>query len=196
MIIVGVTGSIGMGKSTVTSQFEALGAKTCNADTIVHKLLETDAEVLAQIQEHFPQAVEGNAINRAILGKIVFPDTERRKQLEAILHPRVQAVENEFIEKNRVLGTKVVALDIPLLFETGGEKRCDITVVASAPACVQRWRVMRRPGMTKEKFDAILKNQMPDKEKRQRATFVVATGFGKSHSFRQVKKIMKAITHA
>ncbi len=196
MIVIGLTGSIGMGKSTVAQQFAELGAKICSADALVHELLANDSGVFTEVKEHFPQAIEDGKISRGLLGRIVFSDAAKRRQLEAILHPRVQAAENHFIEKNRELGTKLVVLDIPLLFETGGQVRCDATVVVSAPAFIQRLRVMRRQGMTRAKFLSILQNQMPDKEKRKCADFVVATGLGKAHSFRQVKRIMKVLNLA
>ncbi len=191
MIVVGVTGSIGMGKSTVASQFAALGAKVCNADAIVHALLASDQQIIAQIRKHFPEAMESGKVNRRLLGQSVFSNEKKRLQLEAILHPRVISIENRFIKKNKRLGAKVVVLDIPLLFETGGDVRCDIVVVATAPAIIQKQRVMRRTGMTEEKFLDILDGQMSDASKRAGADLIIATGLGKAHSFRIVKTFMK-----
>jgi dephospho-CoA kinase len=191
MIVIGLTGSIGMGKSTVASQFAAMGAKLCSADAIVHVLLKTDTRVRAAIKKEFPQAFIDGAIDRNVLGKIIFADDQKRKRLEAILHPRVQNIENRFVQKNKQLGTKVVVLDIPLLFETGGEQRCDVVIVASAPYFIQKQRVMRRPRMTEEKLNHIISSQMSDANKRRLADFVVATGLGKAHSFRKIKAFMK-----
>ncbi len=192
-IIIGLTGGIGMGKTTVAAQFAAFGARIESADTIVHRLLSEEGEACAQVKQTFPGAVIEGKIDRKALGKIVFADSEKRKNLEAILHPLVIAAENEFIAREQALGTRLLVLDIPLLFETGGEARCDVTVVASAPAFIQRQRVMKRPGMTEEKFRAIVAAQMPDSEKRARADFIVQTGLGKAFSYFQVKAIVRKL---
>lgn len=193
MIVLGITGSIGMGKSTVAAQFASLGAKLCSADAIVHDLLAHDREVIAQVHAAFPEAVHAGAVNRAALGTLVFASDEKRNALERILHPCVVAAENRFIKEQRKLGAACVVLDIPLLFETGAEARCDKAVVVTAPFIIQYLRVMRRPGMSAAKFRAILSRQMPDKEKRARADFVIATWLGRKHSLRQVKCCMKEL---
>ena len=190
-----------MGKSTVSKQFAALGAKTASADDFVHYLMNYDKNVFSEIAQHFPSAilschpalVAGSGdkkIDRKILGKIVFADCEKRKILEKILHPRVWELEEKFVAKQQCLGAKLVVLDIPLLFETGAEKRMDYTVAVTAPKFIQRRRVLARAGMTPEKFEQIAKSQMPDLEKCKRADFVVPTGLGKAYSFRAVKEII------
>jgi len=190
MIVIGLTGGIGMGKSTVAAQLELLGAKICCADAIVHRLLGKDGAAVAEVGKAFSGVVKNGAVDRKALGEIVFRDKKKLEKLEHILHPLVIAEENRFIEKEGRKGTKLVALDIPLLFETAGETRCDFTVTASAPELLQRQRVMKRPGMTEEKFRRIISSQMPDREKRRRAEHVVLTGLGKAHSFRQLRKIL------
>lgn len=186
--VLGLTGSIGMGKSTVAAQLEFLGAKVCSADAIVHRLL-TGAAV-KPVGELFPETLKNGAIDRQALGKIVFHDDAKLKQLEQILHPLVVAEENAFIAAHK---EGVVVLEIPLLYETGAQSRCDAVMVVTAPHFIQKRRVMKRTGMTEEKFAAILAKQMPDKEKRARATYVVQTGLGKWASLWQVKRIMKEI---
>lgn len=184
MVVLGLTGSIGMGKSTVSKQFALLGAKVASADDFVHYLLKNDLKIIAEIAKEFPNAIIDGVIERKILGKIVFADAEKRKILEQILHPKVVALEEKFVKKQRNLGAKLVVLDIPLLFETGAENRVDYTVVVTAPKFIQRRRVLARIGVTPEKFEQILKTQMPDNEKRKRADFIIQTGLGKAYSFR------------
>lgn len=191
MIIIGLTGGIGMGKSTVAGQFAALGAKICSADACVHKLLGRGGKAVAKVQKHFPDAVKSGAVDRKILGQIVFSDKEKLKLLENILHPLVQEMEGDFISRARRIGARMVVLDIPLLFETAGENRVDYTVVVSAPYFIQKQRVMARHGMTAEKFERILVSQMQDLEKRNRADFVIPTSLGKAYSFRQVKQLLQ-----
>jgi len=194
-VVIGLTGSIGMGKTLVTAQFAALGAKTCNADDIVHGLLAQGGAAVAEVGAQFPGVVKDGAVDRQALGKIVFADGEKRKLLEGIIHPKVIAAEEAFVARAKAEGVKFVVLDIPLLFETGGDKRFDKTVVVSAPHFIQRKRVLRREGMTEEKFARILASQMPDKEKRQRADFVVQTGFGRGYSLWQVRRIVGLVCH-
>lgn len=189
MIIIGLTGSIGMGKSTVSRQFAVLGAKVANADDFVHQLMKKD-EVIVEVAEIFPSAIIDKKIDRKILGQIVFADETKRKILEKILHPKVVELEEKFLKKQQKLGAKLVVLDIPLLFETGADARVDYAVVVSAPKNVQRRRVLKRAGMSAEKFEWILKTQMPDLEKKKRADFIIPTGLGKAYSFREVKKLI------
>lgn len=191
-IIIGLTGSIGMGKSTISKQFAALGAKLCNADHFVHVLMNGGAAV-PEVQKYFPDVIENGAVNRKKLGQIVFADKQKLHILETILHPLVIGMEEDFIKKSAALGAKIVVMDIPLLLETGGQERCDMVVVASAPFFIQKQRVMARPNMTLEKFHHILAAQMPDHEKRSFADFIIDTGLGKAHSFRQVKSLMQDI---
>lgn len=193
MIIIGLTGSIGMGKSTVSKQFAALGAKTVSADALVHQLMEKNRQVIAKIGKEFPSAVNAGKIDRKILGKIVFADKAKREVLENILHPLVVKLEKKFVKKQIRLGAKLVVLDIPLLFETGADGRVDLSVVVTAPKAVQRRRVLERAGMSEERFKQILKNQIPDAEKRKLADFVIHTGLGKAYSFRMVKEFVSCL---
>lgn len=195
MIILGLTGSIGMGKSTVTAQFAEAGAATTNADTIVHGLLAEDKEVIARVGKAFPQAVENGIINRRILGNRVFGDDAAMQVLESILHPKVRAAEMAFILKAQQAGREVAVLDIPLLYETGADTRCDVVVVVTAPQAVQRERVLSRPGMTEAKFHDILARQLPDEEKRARADFVIETHKGLEHSAAKVREILHSLKH-
>lgn len=196
MIVLGLTGSIGMGKSTAANMFRALGVPVHDADATVHRLLENDRVVRQAIAARFPEAVSGATVDRQVLGAAVFADREARRDLEAILHPRVRHAAEGFLRRHRVLGTALVVLDIPLLFETGGEARVDGVVVVSAPAALQRRRVLARPGMSEEKFEGILASQVPDREKRRRADFVVETGLGKAYTFARLKRIVMAIRAA
>jgi len=193
MIIIGLTGGIGMGKSTVAAQFALLGVKVCNADAIVHQLLAQGGAAVAQVGKQFPGVVKNSAVDRKALGDIVFNDKAKLHELEGVLHPLVVAEENAFIGRERRKGARFMALDIPLLFETGAEERCDLVVVASAPFFIQKQRVMKRPGMTEEKFHRIVQSQMPDSEKRRIADTVIETGLGKAHSFRLVALLMKEL---
>ncbi len=190
MIVIGLTGSIGMGKSTIARQFTLHGARICSADACVHKLMSRGGEAVAEIQKYFPMAVKNGEVDRKILGQIVFSDKQKLIKLENILHPLVQKMEDDFIVRSKRLGAKLVILDIPLLFETDGHKRVDFTVVVSAPAFIQKQRVMARKNMTVEKFERIIASQMQDLEKRNRADFIIPTGLGKAYSFRQVKEIL------
>jgi dephospho-CoA kinase len=196
MIVLGLTGSIGMGKSTAADMFRALGVPVHDADATVHALLADDRQVRAAIEARFPGVVTKDAVDRQALGAAVFGNPEARRDLEAILHPRVRRVLESFLRRHRVLGTSLVVLDIPLLFETGGESRADGVVVVSAPASMQRRRVMARPGMDDARFAGILASQMPDQEKRRRADFVVETGLGKAYTFAKLKRIVTAIRAA
>lgn len=181
MIILGVTGSIGMGKSTVASMLSARGIPVHDADAAVHRLLGPGGEAVGIIGQLFPAALSVDSkglasIDRAILGRLVFGDRALKKQLEDILHPLVRAESDAFVADSRKKGLEMVALDIPLLFETGGEKRVDVTICVSAPAADQQARVLARPGMTREKFERIVAGQLPDAEKRKRANYVLDTG--------------------
>ena len=184
MIIIGLTGSIGMGKSTLALQLASLGAKVCSADAIVHQLMAKGGAAVAEVAKVFPQAVKDGEVDRKALGAIVFNDKTQLKRLEELLHPLVVVAENQFVWEQRRLGARMAVLDIPLLFETGAEQRCDITLVASAPFLLQKQRVLRRPHMSEQKFLQILRSQLSDRNKRRRADKVVLTGLGKSHSFR------------
>jgi dephospho-CoA kinase len=173
MLVVGLTGSIGMGKSTVAARMRALGIGVCDADAEVHKLYEGAA--VAPIEAAFPGTTARGKVDRERLAVALLADPTAFQRLESIVHPLVQAAERAFLHAEHARGAELAVLEIPLLFETGGEHRVDVTIIVSAPAGVQRTRVLERPGMTAEKLDAILARQMPDAEKRRRADFVVDT---------------------
>lgn len=180
MIIVGLTGSIGMGKSTVAEMLRDRGVPVHDADAAVHRLLGPGGGAVGVVGQEFPGVLMVDAdgvaqIDRAALGRVVFADREARRKLEALLHPIVRAQSDRFVADHRRQGTEMVALDIPLLFETGGEGRVDVTLCVSANAAAQEHRVLARPGMTREKFERIVAGQMPDAEKRKRADYVLAT---------------------
>ncbi|PVM85007.1 dephospho-CoA kinase [Caulobacter radicis] len=190
MIILGLTGSIGMGKSTTAKMFEAEGAPVYDSDAAVHALYSVGGAAVAPVEAAFPGVVVDGAIDRARLSAQVVGDPEALEKLEAIVHPLVGAHRIGFFEKAEKDGHDIVVLDVPLLFETGGQKNVHKVVVVSAPADVQRERVLARPGMTPEKFEAILARQLPDAEKRARADFVVDTGKGLAAAHDQVRDIL------
>lgn len=191
MFVLGLTGSLGMGKSTTAKFFAEEGVRVHDADAAVHRLYEGDAAT--KIEAAFPGTTVGGKVDRAALGTRVLEDPAAMRQLEAIVHPLVRAAEERFLEQAGREKANVVVLDIPLLFETGGDKRCDAVVVASAPREIQRARLLERPGMTEQKFAAILAKQMPDEEKRRRADFVVDTSKGFEAARAQVREILARI---
>ena len=188
--VLGLTGSIGMGKSATTDIFRRLGVPVHDADAAVHRLYGGRAAPL--IEKAFPRTVAGGVVNRARLGATVLSDPARLRELEAIVHPLVRGEEESFLERVSSL-SPIAVLDIPLLFETGGETRCDAVLVVTAPAWVQRQRVLARPGMTEEKFNAILAKQMPDMDKRARAHFLVDTSRGFISAEAQVKSVLACL---
>ena len=191
MFIIGLTGSVGMGKSTTARLFAEQGVPVHDADAVVHRLYE--GEAVAAIEAAFPGATTRGKVDRSRLSALVLDDPSALKRLEAIVHPLVQAAEQELLAQAQARGEKVAVLDIPLLFETGGDRRVDAVVVASAPAEMQQARVLARPGMTWEKLEAILRKQMPDVEKRRRADFVVDTSHGIDDARAQVRAILDAV---
>jgi dephospho-CoA kinase len=194
LIVLGLTGSIGMGKSTAAATLRRLGVPLFDADLAVHRLLAPSGAAVPVVCGAFPGvATEDGGIDRALLGQRVFTDPAALKRLEAILHPMVAAEEKRFLARSRARRVPLVVLDIPLLFETGAERRCDYVLVVSAPALVQRQRVMRRPGMTEIRLDAILRKQMPDRCKRRRADFVVQTGASRGLTLRRLKSIVRLL---
>jgi dephospho-CoA kinase len=196
MIVLGLTGSIGMGKSTAAAMLRQMGVPVHDSDAEVHRLMARDRAVREAISARFPGTVTDTGVDRAALGRAVFGDPAARRDLEAILHPRVRAAADAFLRRHRMNGTPLAVLDIPLLFETGGAGRVDGVIVVSAPAALQRRRVMARPGMDADRYAGILASQMPDREKRRRADFVVETGLGKAYTFRRLKRIVTAIRNA
>lgn len=175
MISLGLTGSIGMGKSEAARAFRQLGVPVFDSDQAVHALLAGGGAAAQAVEDAFPGVMQGGAIDRTVLGARVFGDAQALKRLEGILHPAVREERNLFLAGCRERGEGLVVFDIPLLFETGGESTCDYVAVVSAPAEVQRARVLAREGMTEERLDKILTQQMPDAEKRRRADFVIST---------------------
>ena len=191
MFILGLTGSLGMGKSTTTKFFAEEGVPVHDADAAVHALYEGKAAPL--IEQAFPGTTTAGKVDRDKLAQRVLNDADAIAKLEAIVHPLVRLGEKHFLATAESAGAAVAVLDIPLLFETEGDKRCDAVVVVSAPAEVQRKRVFERPGMTEQKFAAILAKQMPDVEKRKRADFVVDTSKGFAAARAQVRDILARI---
>lgn len=194
MIVLGLTGSIGMGKSTTARMFEEEGVPVHDSDATVHALYRGAA--VEPIRARFPAAVVDGAVDREKLAAEVLGKPDALRELEKIVHPLVRAETEAFLRKHREDGTEIVVLDIPLLFETHGEGRVDRIVVVSAPAEVQRERVLARPGMTVEKFEAILNRQVPDAQKRARADFVVDTGKGMDAARAQVRDIIGQLAAA
>jgi dephospho-CoA kinase len=196
MLLIGLTGSIGMGKSTAAERFRALGVPVIDADAEVHKLYRSAA--VAPIEAAFPGTTrklpEGGAeVDRAALAKALMADPSGFKILEKIVHPMVFQAEMTLLREAMSSGAKLAVLEIPLLFEGGGEKRVDVTVVVSAPPEMQRARVLARPGMTPEKLDTILARQTPDAEKRRRADFVVDTGQTIPETQAQIDRIVEQL---
>lgn len=193
MIRVGVTGSIGMGKSTTTAMFRQAGCPVYDADAEVHRLYSPGGAAVAPVEAAFPGVTVDGAIDRARLSQYVLGDPQALKRLNAIVWPLVGAARADFIRQAESAGAPFAIFDIPLLYETGGEKSVDVVVVVSAPADVQRGRVLARPGMTEQKFAAILAAQTPDAEKRARADFVVDAGAGLDSARTQVTGIIAAL---
>jgi dephospho-CoA kinase len=193
MRILGLTGSIGMGKSTAASMLRALGLPVHDADAAVHRLLARGGKAVAAVEAAFPGVTKDGAIDRKALGARVFGKPAELKRLEAILHPLVREAERAFLRHCRQARHDVVVLDIPLLFETGGEKRCDGVVVVTAPQFLQSQRVLKRPGMTEARLRQILGSQMPDREKRRRADWVVDTGLGRRPTLAALARIVRAL---
>ena len=189
--VLGLTGSIGMGKSATAAIFRRFGVPVHDADAAVHALYRGPAAPL--IEAAFPGTVAEGVVDRAALGRVVLGSPERLKQLEGIVHPLVRAQEEGFLARAVASGAAVAVLDIPLLLETGAQGRCDAVLVVTAPGSVQDERVLARAGMTREKFEAIRLKQMPDAEKRRRAHFLVETGRGHAAAEAQVRDILKAL---
>jgi len=187
-LIIGLTGSIGMGKSTVAAMFERAGVPVFDADASVRAMQGPNGELIPAIEAAFPGSTGPDGVDRDALGKLVFADKEKLALLEAIVHPAVGAKRAQFLEDHAKAA--MIAFDIPLLFEGGGESRVDCVVVVSAPADVQRERVLARPGMTPEKFEHILSLQTPDAEKRERADHIIDTGTSLDQTEAQVADLI------
>jgi len=191
MIKLGLTGSIGMGKSTAAGFFADEGVPMHDADAVVHRLYEGAA--VPAIEAAFPGTTVGGKVDRERLAARVLDDPPALAHLEAIIHPLVRREEEKFLTKAEAAGAKVAVLNVPLLFETGGDERCDAIVVVSAPAAVQRQRVMARPGMTEAKLASLIAKQLPDAEKRRRADFVVDTSGDFDSTRAQIRAILQKV---
>ena len=193
MLLIGLTGSIGMGKSETAKMFRDLGVPVYDADAAVHKLYEKGGKAVEPLRAAFPAAIVEDAVDRKALSRCVIGLPDEMKKLEAIVHPLVGEAQMEFLRENMVAGQAMAVLDIPLLYETGGETRVDVVVVVSAPYDIQKTRVLARPDMDEAKFAAIHAKQVPDTEKRRRADFVVESDKGLDHARAQVAAIVEAL---
>jgi dephospho-CoA kinase len=174
MLVIGLTGGIGMGKSATAEHFARRGIRVFNADACVHRLYE--GEAVEEIEAAFPGVTREDRVDRKLLAEQVTGHPERLRRLESVVHPMVVKAEIDFLREEERNGARMAVLEIPLLFETGAEKRVDVTIVVSAPSTVQRERVLTRPGMTVEKLEHLLGRQLSDKERRARADFVINSG--------------------
>jgi dephospho-CoA kinase len=197
MIVAGLTGSIGMGKSTAAAALRRLGYPVHEADNAVHRLMEKGGGAAPLVEKAFskntPGVIKKGGVDRVALGKLAFENGEALDQLEAILHPLVRDCEEAFLFCMAMRREKLVFLDIPLLFETDAEERLDTTVLISAPPFVQAARVLRRPRMTRRRLAAVLSRQMPDAEKKRRADFVIETGLNRGWTLRQLRRAVRLI---
>jgi len=190
MILLGLTGSIGMGKSETAKMFQREGIPVYDSDAEVHKLQGPGGRALPAIEAAFPGVVVDGVLDRAALGQRVFGKRAELRKLEAIIHPMMGSAQRKFLRLASARHEPVVVLDVPLLYESGGDKYVDASVVVTAPAALQRRRVLARPGMSIERLEGVLAQQMPDAEKRRRADFIVQSGLGKAFARRQVHAIV------
>ncbi len=190
MKIIGLTGSIGMGKTTTANMFADLGCRVFDADAAVHKLYAKGGKAVPLIRAVFPDAIKDGAVHRPSLAKHMRADPLNLKVLESFIHPWVGEMRAEFLAAAKADDIKAAVFDVPLLFETGGDKHVDATVVVSAPPEVQRARVMARDGMTEELFQSLLSRQLPDSEKRARADYIISTGEGLASAREQVQTVL------
>jgi len=191
LLILGLTGSIGMGKSTVAAMFQKCGLPVFDADAEVRRVQGPGGRALHAIEAAFPGTTHDGGLHRARLAEHVFGDANALRRLEAILHPLVGEAQSRFLAAHRL--KPAVVLDVPLLFEKGGWRLCHLTIVVSAPLRVQRARVLARPGMTADKFEAILRTQMPDREKRRRADVIIETGRGRRETWMAVQHLVRSL---
>jgi dephospho-CoA kinase len=191
--VIGLTGSIGMGKTETAKLFQRAGIPVYHADAVVHGLYDIGGAAVKPIGDSFPGVVENGRVNREKLASIAAGDEAAFKRLESIVHPLVREEQRKFLAEAARQGAEFTVLDIPLLFETGQQDRMDAVVVASAPAAVQRTRVFARPGMSEEKFAVMLARQWSDAEKRAKADFVIETDKGLDHAYEQVKQVIEAL---
>lgn len=191
MVILGLTGSVAMGKTTAAGMLRRFGIPVHESDATVHRLLGKDGAGVPLVAKAFPNSVRDGVVDRRALGAVVFADPVALRTLETLLHPLVSAQALLFLKRASAARTPLVVLDIPLLFETGAQRRCDATIVVSAPALVQRQRALARPGMTPAKLAGILARQTPDAEKRRRADFIVPTGLGRGTTLRALAHVVR-----
>jgi dephospho-CoA kinase len=191
MLVIGLTGGIGMGKSAAAEHFARAGVPVFNADACVHRLYE--GEAVAAIEAAFPGVTRGGRVERKLLGEKLAGSQERLRQLEAIVHPMVVEAEIDFLIEQEDKGASIAVLEIPLLFETGADSRVDVTIVLSAPADVQRSRVLARPGMTVDRLEHLIARQVPDAEKRGRADFVVDSGTSLKDMHEEIDKLIESL---
>ena len=193
MKILGLTGGIGMGKSTAAAMLRRMGVAVFDADAVVHRLLGPGGAAVPDVAKAFPGALKAGAIDRASLGAMVFADPAALKRLEAILHPLVRAQEKLFLKTRRARRVRVAVLDIPLLYETGRDKNCDAVAVIWAPGFLQRARVLSRPGMSRERLASILAQQLPIHRKRILADFAVPSGLGRAVTRRALARCLERL---
>jgi dephospho-CoA kinase len=192
MKILGLTGSVGMGKSTAAAMLRRMGVPVYDADAAVHRLMRKGGIAVARVAAAFPGVAKNGAVDRGTLGKRVFGDDAAMKRLEAIIHPLVRQDENRFLGDMRRRRAKLVVMDVPLLFESGRQRRYDATMVVTAPKFLQRARVLARPGMTKATLAAIKARQMSDAEKRRRADYIVPSGLGRALTWRRLRQVLQS----
>jgi dephospho-CoA kinase len=192
MKILGLTGSVGMGKSTAAAMLRRMGVRVYDADAAVHRMMGKGGIAVAPVAAAFPGVAKNGVIDRGALGKRVFGDNAAMKRLEAIIHPLVRQDENRFLNDMRRRHAKLVVMDVPLLFESGRQRRYDATMVVTAPEFLQRARVLARPGMTEATLAAIKARQMPDAEKRRRADFIVPSGLGRALTWRRLRAVLRS----
>jgi len=190
MKILGLTGGIGMGKSTAAAMLRRMGVDVFDADAEVHRLLGPGGLAVKRVAKEFPGVEKSGAIDRGAMAKIAFADRDALKKLEAILHPLVRRQEKLFLKTRRARRAPIVVLDIPLLYETGREKNCDAVAVIWAPRYLQRARVLARPGMNAERLESILEQQLPIHHKRRRADFAVPSGLGRAATWRGLRRVL------
>jgi dephospho-CoA kinase len=193
MRVLGLTGSVGMGKSTAAAMLRRMGVPVFDADAAVHGFLAPGGEAVAAVAKTFPGVEAGGGIDRLALGAKVFADRTALARLEAILHPLVGRDERRFLRRIRAARQPLAVLDVPLLFESGGDRRCDAVLVMWAPPLIQRLRVLRRPGMTPARLAFIRAQQTSDREKRRRADFLVPSGLGRGVTWRCLRRVVKAV---
>lgn len=193
MVIVGLTGSIGMGKTTAAAMLRRMGIPIHSSDAAVHRLLGRGGAAVEAIGRAFPGVIRDGAVDRRALGAVVFGRADALRRLEAIVHPLVRAAQHRFLAQAAARHVRVTVLDIPLLFETGGDRLVDASICVTAPAFVQQQRVLARPGMTEARLETVRGCQMPDRIKRRRADFVVHTGTGRDFTRRQLCAVMRQV---